>query len=73
MNYTIYNMVDILSVDFSQVEETSQDTLRLSIDKTKTVLKFNGDIPSFLDGKTILNRNEMLIELKKEEWQNVDE
>jgi len=66
-------MVDILSVDFSQVEETSQDTLRLSIDKTKTVLKFNGDIPSFLDGKTILNRNEMLIELKKEEWQNVDE
>ena len=73
MNYTIYNMVDILSVDFSQVEETSQDTLRLSIDKTKTVLKFNGDTPSFLDGKTILNRNEMLIELKKEEWQSVDE
>jgi len=66
-------MVDILSVDFSQVEETSQDTLRLSIDKAKTVLKFPGNTPSFLNGKTILNRNEMLTELKNDEWKSLNE
>jgi len=51
MIYVIYDMTNVASIDFSQVEETSQDTLRLSLDETKTVLKFKGETPSFLEGK----------------------
>ena len=50
MIYVIYDMTNVASIDFSQVEETSQDTLRLSLDETKTVLKFTGETPSFLVG-----------------------
>ena len=47
MIYVIYDMTNVASIDFSQVGETSKDTLRLSLDGTKTVLKFIGETPNF--------------------------
>ena len=73
MKYAILTTSEVSNIDFSKVLEDNSSTLRYDNDNTKTFVKFNGDTPSFLDGKTILNRNEMLIELKKEEWQSVDE
>ena len=67
-NYVIIDASEVSSVDFSQVKETSADTLRYSVDNSKTVLKFEGDTPSFLDGKTIYDRSEMLTILAGSEW-----
>ena len=58
--YVIINNTDVSSVDFSQVQETSSDTLRWNKDNTKTFVKFTGDTPSFLDGKTQYTYNEIL-------------
>jgi len=46
--YIIINMTEIGLVDFNSVLETSQSTLRLSLDETQTVLKWNGSEPSFV-------------------------
>ena len=46
--YIIINMTEIGLVNFNEVLETSQSTLRLSVDETQTVLKWNGSEPSFL-------------------------
>ncbi len=68
MIYVIYNVADVSSIDFSLVEETSQDTLRLSIDETKTVLKFKGKTPSFLVGLQQYNHSEILAIMHTSEW-----
>jgi len=72
MTYTIYNMDDIATIDFSQVYETSEDTLRLSTDGTKTVLKFTGDTPDFLEGLQQYNHSEILAIMQTPEWTNED-
>lgn len=59
---------DVNSVDFNQVLETSADTLRYNIAGTKTFVKFEGDTPSFLAGKTVNTHSEMLAILAGEEW-----
>mgnify|MGYP003653613781 FL=1 len=46
--YIIINMAEIGLVDFNSVLETSQSTIRLSLDETQTVLKWNGSEPSFV-------------------------
>jgi hypothetical protein len=66
--YVIINSSDVSSVDFSKVAETSADTLRYSLDGSKTFVKFNGDTPAFLDGKTQYTHSEILDILATEEW-----
>tara|TARA_R110000765_G_scaffold330903_2_gene421665 strand:+ start:314 stop:520 length:207 start_codon:yes stop_codon:yes gene_type:complete len=66
-------MDNVSSIDFSQVEETSQDTLRLSIDTTKTVLKFAGETPGFLVGLQQYNHSEILAIMRDSEWTNEEE
>jgi len=58
--YVIIDSSDVSSVDFSQVLETSADTLRYNNDDTKTFVKFEGDTPTFLDGKTQYTHSEIL-------------
>jgi len=58
--YVIITSDDISSVDFSKVQETSVDTLRWNKDNTKTFVKFTGDTPSFLNGKTQYTYSEIL-------------
>tara|TARA_R110000765_G_scaffold144596_1_gene246654 strand:+ start:706 stop:897 length:192 start_codon:yes stop_codon:yes gene_type:complete len=61
-------MADISAVDFSEVIQTSEATLRLSLDKTKTVLKFVGNPPSFLVGLKQYNHTEILAIMRTPEW-----
>ena len=68
MIYVIYNMEDSASIDFSKVAETSLDTLRLSVDSTKTLLKFKGETPEFLDGLQQYNHSQILDIMRSEEW-----
>jgi len=67
-NYVIIDASEVSSVDFNQVLETSADTLRYNLAGTQTFVKFEGDTPSFLEGKTAYDRSEMLTILANEEW-----
>ena len=66
--YVIINDSEVNSVNFNEVFETSADTLRYSVDNSQTFVKFEGDTPSFLDGKTQYNHSEMLAILATDEW-----
>lgn len=67
--YVILNADEVSSVDFSQVDETSESTLRFSLDGSKTFVKFDSDTtPSFLDGKTQYTHSEVIEILATEEW-----
>ena len=66
--YIIITKAEVASVDFSQVDETSANTLRYNNDGTKTFVKFEGATPSFLNGKTQYTHSEILTELSKSEW-----
>jgi hypothetical protein len=50
-NYVVFNVSEIDKIDFSQVKETSSDTLRKSLDGTKTFISYLA-IPSFLTSLT---------------------
>ena len=58
--YVIIDKDDVSSVDFSKVLETSADTLRYSTDDSKTFVKYEGNKPSFLTGKTAYSHSEIL-------------
>ena len=73
MNYILLTAAEVSSIDFSKVLEDSASTLRYNKDNTKTFVKFKDNVPSFLDGKTVLTRDEMFVELAKDEWQSEDE
>jgi hypothetical protein len=65
--YCIIDQADVADVDFSQVFETSADTLRWST-TDKTFVKFEGDTPSFLEGKTQYTHSEIRTILDQPEW-----
>ena len=46
--YIIINMTEVGLVDFNEVLETSEETLRLSVDNLQTVIKWDGGEPSFV-------------------------
>ena len=66
--YVILNADEVSSIDFNQVLETSADTLRFSLDGSKTFVKYEGNTPSFLIGKTANTHAEMLEILASDEW-----
>ena len=66
--YVIINTSETGSIDFSQVNETSVDTLRFNISGSQTFVKFDGDTPSFLDGKTQYSHSEILTILTGSAW-----
>ena len=48
ITYIIIDMTEVSLVDFFQVLQTSEETLRLSVDEYQTVLKWEGSEPSFV-------------------------
>jgi hypothetical protein len=62
--WVIIDKDDVSSVDFSKVIEASADTLRYSLDGSKTFVKYKGTQPSFLSGKTEYSHSEILAILK---------
>ena len=50
--FMIFNVSELEQIDFSQVLETSSDTVRKSTDSTKTFVKWDGDIPNCVDNLT---------------------
>lgn len=51
--FMIFNISELSSVDFTQVLETSAETVRKSVDETKTFVKWDGEtIPSCVENLT---------------------
>lgn len=72
-NYMIFNVSELGSVNFNEVLETSQDTVRKSVDETKTFVKWEGDsIPTSVDSLTTkegpYNHGDILKILSGSEW-----
>ena len=57
-----------LPVDFTKVMESSASTLRYSVDRTKTFVKYEGSQPDFLAGKQEYTHSEILQVLAGPEW-----
>jgi len=68
MKYVIYNIENVDTIDFAQICENSVDTLRLSVNGEKTVLKFEGETPDFLVGLSQYNHSEILEIMRTDEW-----
>jgi hypothetical protein len=50
--YLIFNVSELDKINFNEVLETSQQTVRKSVDETKTFVKWNGEPPSFVETLT---------------------
>ena len=71
-NYVIFATSETGSIDFTEVLETSAETLRLSVDGTKTFVKYEGDMPTSVSSLTTkegpYTHSEILTILAGEEW-----
>tara|TARA_R110002124_G_scaffold34301_1_gene112817 strand:+ start:459 stop:689 length:231 start_codon:yes stop_codon:yes gene_type:complete len=60
LKYIIFEMINARFIVFSEIKETTMQTLRLSNDGTKTILKFVGETPEFLEGETQYSHSEII-------------
>lgn len=74
-NFAIFSLTEIEKIDFTQVLETSAETLRVSTDGTKSFIKWDGEPPEFVETLETLEGlytySEMLEILSGEEWVSV--
>lgn len=74
-NNTTYNIVAVEyldEIDFTQIEETSIDTIRYSIDQSMFTIKWTTQ-PTFLTDESVLvlgtyNHEDMLVEMDTSSW-----
>lgn len=70
--FAIFNVSELDKIDFNQVLETSADTVRKSVDGTKTFVKWEGDEPECLSSLTTIEGyytyDEIMGILSTEEW-----
>ena len=71
-NFLIFPVTELLKVDFSQVCESSIDTIRKSILSDKTFVKWDGEVPAFVaeieSAEGPYTYEEILEILATEEW-----
>ena len=70
--FVIFDVTEVEKVDFTQVLETSADTLRKSVDGTKTFVKWESAEPTFLSDleskSELYTYDEILVILQTPEW-----
>ena len=76
-SYVIFSTSELSVIDFDQVLEDSVDTVRKSIDQSKTLVKWDGEsIPSSVQQLTtsegIYNNEEILVIMNTDEWTSYD-
>jgi len=71
-NYMIFNVSEINSINFNEVMETSAETLRKSVDGSKTFVKWDGVMPLCIDSLTTkegpYSHSQILSILSGTEW-----
>ena len=70
--FMIFNVSELNQIDFTQVLETSVDTVRKSVDETKTFVKWDGVMPECVTNLTTkegpYTYEEILVILATSEW-----
>jgi len=70
--FVIFDCSELYMIDFTQVMETSYDTVRKSIDKLKTFVKYEGPMPTSVQSLTTKSQeytySEILVILSTTEW-----
>jgi hypothetical protein len=70
--FVIFNITEISQIDFTQVYETDADTVRKSVDETKTFVKYDLPEPSSVTALTTKSQeytyDEILQILNTPEW-----
>tara|TARA_R110002073_G_C9193818_1_gene557493 strand:+ start:420 stop:647 length:228 start_codon:yes stop_codon:yes gene_type:complete len=70
--YVILNTTEITDedsvIDFSQLLNRNASMLRYSLDNSKGLVKYSGEQPSFLDGKTTYTHAEILVVMATSAW-----
>ena len=70
--YITFNVSELNKIDFNQVLETSLETIRKSVDETKTFVKWDGETPpcvlTLTTGEGPYGYEEMLNILDTPEW-----
>ena len=72
--FVIFNITELNQINFNQVYETSSDTVRKSVDGTKTFVKYDLPTPSSVASLTTKSieytYDEMITILNTPEWYN---
>ena len=75
--YLIIPTSELSKVDFSKICESTANTVRKSIDETKTFIKWDGDEPSFISNLTgtegPYTKEEILTILATDAWTSTEE
>lgn len=75
--YMIFNVSELNQINFNEVLETSELTVRKSVDNTKTFVKWDGNIPQCVDNLITkegpYTYNEMIDILSTTGWTSSDE
>ena len=70
--FMIFSVTELPEIDFTQVCETSEDTVRKSVDGTKTFVKWDGVTPECVANLTTkegpYTYEEILVILATDEW-----
>jgi len=70
--FMIFNVSELGQIDFSTVLETSAETVRKSVDETKTFVKWDGTMPTCVSNLTTkqgpYTYDEILMILSTSEW-----
>jgi hypothetical protein len=70
--FVIFNASEINKIDFSQVMQDSAESLRRSVDGTKTLVKWEGETPACISSLTSKSAeytyDQILTELDKSDW-----
>jgi len=75
--FMIFNVSELPNIDFTQVCETSAETVRKTVDETKTFVKWDGNIPDCVNNLTTkegpYTYEEILDILQTLEWNKPEE
>lgn len=70
--YVIFDVTELNLINFNEVLETSADTVRKSVDGTKTFVKYYGEMPASVAALTTKSQeythDEILSILSTAEW-----
>lgn len=75
--FVIFEVSELSKIDFSQVLETSEESVRRSVDGTKTFVKWDGDtVPECVNNLTTksdyMTYTEIVNLMETSEWKSVD-
>ena len=71
-HYVVFDLTEVDTIDFSEVMETSANTLRKNLAETQTFVKYEGDMPASVTALTTKSQEytheEIIVLLNGTDW-----